>query len=78
MATILDRVDTDRISVEAREIHPGRTLLTVIAAVLYAIGWLLGTIVVGTWVALAWSFTAIRIGWQDAARARLRSPVGPA
>lgn len=78
MATVLERIDVERISAEARQIHPGRTLLVVAAAVLYAIGWLTGTLVVGAWVALAWTFTAIRLGWQDAARARLRRPVGPA
>lgn len=39
-----------------------RWLLTALAAVLYAAGWLTYKI----WFALAWCGAAIRVGWQEA------------
>lgn len=66
MATVLDRVPVDRIAAEARELHPGRTLLTVLAASLFALGWLAGRTVSVAWAACAWCLAAIKVGWADA------------
>lgn len=83
MASLLDRVDIDRISKEAREIRIGRTLLTLIAALLYVVGWTAAKVVIVMLVALrvlavalAWTFAATRLGWQDAwaSSARRRQP----
>jgi hypothetical protein len=41
-----------------------RVLLTVLAAVLYALGWAAGKV----WVVLAWLGTAVLVGWRDATR----------
>lgn len=41
-----------------------RVLLTVVAAVLYALGWVAGKV----WVVLAWLGTAVLVGWRDATR----------
>ncbi len=72
MAKVLDRVPVDRITAEAREIHFGRTILTAIAAVLFAIGWTLGKIVSGVralWVIfVAWPYAAVKVGWKEARR----------
>lgn len=64
MATVLSRVPVDEITAEARQSHPGRTLLTVIAAVFYLIGWLAGRTV----LAVAWCATAVKVGWQEGRR----------
>lgn len=64
--TVLDRVPVDRITEQARELHPGRTLLTLLAALLYGLGWLAGKTVMGVWFVLAWSFAAVKVGWTDA------------
>ena len=50
----------DEITAQAREVHFGRALLTVIAAVFYALGWAAGRF----FFAAAWSWTAVRLGWQ--------------
>ena len=36
---ILARVPVDEITAQAREVKPGRTVLTVVAAVLFGLGW---------------------------------------
>lgn len=71
MATLdqlLDGQRLERINAEARDIHPGRTLLTIIAAVLYGIGWIARKTFVVLWLILTWSWTAIRLGWQEAGK----------
>ncbi|HEV8652562.1 MAG TPA: hypothetical protein VG276_25055 [Actinomycetes bacterium] len=63
MATrILDRVPLDRVSAEAREVHLGRALLTLLVGVFWLTGWLAGkaTLAVG----FAWA--AAKVGYQDA------------
>lgn len=64
MTAVLDRVPVQRISDEAREVRFGRTVLTVIAALFYAVGWLVAKL----WLALAWCATAVKVGWQEARR----------
>jgi hypothetical protein len=76
MTVSLDRVPVDRISSEAREVRFGVTVLTLIAAVLYGLGWVLGKAFVVTWHALVWSWTAIRLGWIEAQDARPASSEG--
>lgn len=71
MTDLLDRVPVDRISVEARDIHLGRTLLTIVALVLWGIGWVAGKALVVVWAAVAWSAAAVKVGWADA-----RQPAG--
>lgn len=78
MTAILDRVPIDRITAEARQIDSKRVALTLIAAVLYGVGWLaarvwgvVGAVLVALWRALVWSATAVKIGWVDA-RSRAR------
>lgn len=65
-STLLHRVPVERITAEARAIRPAHTLLTLIAAVLYGIGWLAGKVLGGIWLALAWSATAVKVGWTEA------------
>jgi hypothetical protein len=71
--TVLDRVPLEDINTRARDVHFGRTLLTVIAALLYAVGWLTAKILGGIWLTLAWSAVAVKVGWTEA-RAGTRGP----
>lgn len=66
MQSVLDRVPVDRITTEAREVQFLRTLLTVIAAVLWATGWAAGKVLGAVWLAAVWSVTAVKVGWSDA------------
>lgn len=43
-----------------------RVLLTCLAALLYALGWLAGKL----WAALTWTANAVRLGFTDATRRR--------
>lgn len=63
--TIFDPAITSRISTEARDVHFGRTVLTIIAALFFGLGWITAKVFTYTWLALAWSVTAIKVGWQE-------------
>ena len=56
----------EEIARQAREIHPVRTVLSWIAAVLFAIGWLIGKTFMALWFVGAWTFVATREGWRAA------------
>ena len=45
-------------------------LLTVLAAVLYAVGWVVGIVAVG----VKWAWSALGVGWDDAHRVAQRPP----
>jgi uncharacterized membrane protein len=60
VTTVADRVQLDDISAQARQVHLGRALLTVFAAVFFAIGWTFGRV----FYCLAWCGVAVRVGFQ--------------
>lgn len=64
MTTILERVPVAKITAQAREIRLARTLLVVLAAVLFGVGWLAARAVGVLWLACAWSAVAVREGWR--------------
>lgn len=72
MATIVERIPVERISTEARDVHVGRTLLTLVAGFFYLVGWLAGTLVNG----LAWCVAAVKVGWREARPSPVRSDGG--
>jgi hypothetical protein len=63
---VLDRVPTDRISARAKALSAGRVALTVVAGVLFGVGWLVAKTLGGAWFVLAWCFAAMQVGWTDA------------
>lgn len=63
---VLDRVPLDKITAEARAINFVRTLLTLIAGVLFASGWVAAKVCQGLWFVAAWTFAAVRVGWREA------------
>lgn len=66
MTTFLDRVPVAKITQQAREVHAGRTLLTLIAALFFALGWLALKVCQVAWLAGAWCAVATREGWRQA------------
>lgn len=66
MVHMLDRVPVDRITIEARQVHPGRTLLLALAGLLYALGWVTAKTFGLLWFAAVWTATAVKVGWMDA------------
>lgn len=72
--TVLEHVPIDRITAEARQVNFRRFALTLLAGLLWLIGWTAGKALGGVWLALAWSVTAIRVGWAEA---RPTSPAPP-
>ncbi len=70
MTAILDRVPVEEITAEAREVKFGRTLLTVIAGILYGIGWVVAKAFNGLWLVMAWCAVAVKLGWMEARKGR--------
>lgn len=66
---VLETIPLDRITVQAREVKFGRTLLTLIAALLYGIGWTLAKTFTLLWFTAAWIVVAIKVGWQEGRKA---------
>lgn len=59
-----------RVGDQAQQIQPFRLLLAVLASPLYAVGWVVGLVV----VVVLWLFAAAAVGFSDArTRARRRS-----
>lgn len=71
MTTLLERVPVERITTEAREVHFGRALATLIAALLYLVGWVVAKAFGVVWFAAAWSFTAVKVGWDEGRKPRV-------
>ncbi len=69
---VLERVPVDRISVQARDVHFGRLLLTLFAALFFGIGWVAAKL----FLAVAWCGVAVKVGWQEARSGGTRRPAG--
>lgn len=74
---VLDQVDTPRERPTPRlpdphrpirDITRRRAVLLLLAGVLWAVGWLTGK----TWLLLAWTLAALKLGWSDARSVRDR------
>lgn len=70
---VLHRVPVEQISREAREVRFWRTVLVVLAALLFGAGWVTAKAFSVLWLALAWTATAVRLGWQDARKSPART-----
>jgi hypothetical protein len=69
-----DRVPLDAISTDARQAKPGRALLALIGAPLFAIGWLACKVFRVLFYAGAWCFSAVKVGYRQAAGKPLTQP----
>jgi hypothetical protein len=65
-----------RVRSEVWRVSVGRVVLTVLAAALYALGWLAAFAFATLATAVRWSVAAVRVGWTDgkAAAERRRGP----
>lgn len=63
---LLARVPVEEITRQAREVHPGRVILTLIGGLLFTAGWAAGKLLGVAWLAMAWSGTAVQVGWREA------------
>lgn len=66
MTTFLDRLAVDRITHQARDVHFGRTLLTLLGSMFFALGWLAFKVAAVLWLACVWCAVAVREGWRTA------------
>lgn len=62
--SVLTRVPVEQINRQARDIHFWRTVLTLLAGMLFAAGWVTARSFGVAWLALAWTATAVKVGWQ--------------
>lgn len=62
MTTVLDRVPVDRITTQAKQVRFGHTILTIIAAVFFSLGW----VAAKAWLAIVWCVVAVKVGWREA------------
>ena len=69
----VERVPVERITDEARKVAFWRSVLRLLAAVLFGIGWLVAKAFAVLWLAGVWSVTAVRLGWQEARRGAART-----
>lgn len=58
---MLDQKRFDRVAAEAREYRLDRALLSVPFYLLFAIGWVLGTLA----LVASWAIVSIRAGWRQ-------------
>jgi hypothetical protein len=74
MAFIDDSV-INRINSEARDVRFSRIMLTILAGLLYGVGWIAARVFGLIWLTLAWSVIAIKVGWQEGRKASVRPVV---
>lgn len=55
--------------------HPGRMLLTFVAAMFFAVGWVIAKVARAVWLVVSWSIAAIRVGWQEGFKAPDSAPL---
>jgi uncharacterized membrane protein YciS (DUF1049 family) len=59
LTTLTERLPVDEITARAHAVNFGRVLLTTIAAIFFAIGWLVGRV----FFAVAWCAVAVKVGF---------------
>jgi hypothetical protein len=69
-----DRVPIDTITADARQAKPGRAILGLIGGLLFALGWVAAKIFGVLFLAGAWCFSAVKIGWRSAQGKALSQP----
>ena len=74
MTAITERIPLDEITAQAREVHFWRTVLTLVAALLFGLGWVTAKVFALAWLAFAWSAVAVREGWREGRKAAQAAP----
>ena len=62
---VLEHVPVEQINRQARETHFWRAVLTLVAGLLFGLGWLVAKAFAVAWLAMAWTATAVKVGWQE-------------
>lgn len=57
---------TDRVRDESRDLDPARVLLTIVAVIPFALGWLVGVAARALWIVVAWAWAAAVVGFRTA------------
>lgn len=70
---MLERIDLDRVTVEAHQIDIGRTLLTVVVGFFWLLGFVVGKVSIAVVAGITFSVAAMRIGWQDAHKGSMKT-----
>jgi hypothetical protein len=65
VAVWADRVPVEEISERARQASFGRTVLTVLAGLLFGLGWTVARLFRVAWTAVVWCAVAVQVGWRD-------------
>ena len=63
---MLQQATLDQIREQARTLTPVRTLLTLIASVLFALGWFAARTLGVIWSGFTWAYAAVVVGWKSA------------
>ena len=72
--TVMDRVPVEQITADAREVHFGRALVTAVAAIFFAIGWITGR----SLFAAKFCALAVRYGYREGiGRTAVQPPPDP-
>jgi len=65
VAVWTDRVPVDEISERARKVSFARTALTVLAGLLFGLGWVVARAFRVAWTAVVWCAVAVQVGWRE-------------
>jgi hypothetical protein len=66
------RLVLERVEVGAKTLTPRRVLLALITAPLFVLGWLAAQVCAVAWLMIAWTITAVQVGWREAGGVRGR------
>ena len=64
MTALTEQFSLEDLEAKAREVKPGRAVLTVIAAVLFGVGWVTARVFSVLWLGAMWCGVAVREGWR--------------
>lgn len=62
----MEAVPLDRIRADARQIHPARTFLLLVAGLFFGVGWLAAKTFVVLWAMVTFIVAAVKAGWAEA------------
>lgn len=61
--SVLTHVPVDEINRRSREVHFWRTVATLLAGLLFGLGWCTAKTSAVLWLAVVWTVTAVKVGW---------------
>lgn len=62
---VMDRLSA-QVTTEARAVRVVPVVLGVLAALLYAVGWVAAKVVTAAWFVVVWACVAVAVGWREA------------